>query len=117
MYLNISRIGASILDREPLLISPSTNAVPPRMLKLEFRGEIIIGATIEYPKGITQEMVRKTLNSQFLPYEKKFSTSAVHAWRDEKDGVTMVLGTDDGIASLVMRSIDQDVLNGRKRAK
>jgi len=58
MFLNPARIGRSVLSVEPLLVSPTTDAVAPDKITLEVTGTRVSGAVLEYPKVITKEMLR-----------------------------------------------------------
>ena len=109
MYLNVSRIGKSIQSTEPLLVSHSTNAVPPSKITLELNGLLLSGAVLEYPRTITKEMLRLSFNSEFARFEKQMSTNTVYIWRDENRKFAALVGSATGSVNMVVRSADKSV--------
>lgn len=113
MYFNASRIGRSVSDSEPVLVFSSTNAIAPTKLTMEINNGLVVAALVEYPKAVTKEMLRRSINHDFAYCEKKLSTSTIYIWRDEKRKITFLVGdgqpTDGSGVILIVRSVDKNV--------
>src|SRR3954469_3745086 len=112
MFFNPARVGQSVQMVEPLLLSPSTNAIAPNRIALELNATKVSGAILEYPKGVTKEMLRHSINSKFAAAEKKLDGTKFYGWRDEVSKFTFMAGELDGGCTLTVRSVDKDVLKG-----
>jgi hypothetical protein len=110
MIMNVSRVGKSVQQTQPLLLSHSPQAIAPTKVTLELAEGLILGAVLEYPTNITKGMVRDSVNVNFLDKEKKFQSDKVYAWRDKDQNVSMLVADDGKIVTLIVRSIDEEVL-------
>jgi hypothetical protein len=97
-----------------MLISHFTNAISPIKITLELNGTVVSGAVLEYPKTVTKDMLRESINSEFARYEREIGSNAAYVWREDKKKFAMLVGTggDSGI-NMVVRSTDKNVLGDR----
>jgi hypothetical protein len=116
--LNPELIGKPANNLLGTYLSDETHTVAPYEISFELRNGIVTSATAKYPKAVTREMLRATLNEKFAAFEKKEKTGGVFAWRIIPLKVAIVVGveTDEGI-TIIMRSLDKEILGVKEKAE
>jgi hypothetical protein len=112
-YPDPALIGASASQEQRFIVSTTDDAVSPAAIKLELRKARIVGVVAQYPKGVTVSLVRDSINRDWAACERQ-AGAGMYVWRNEEKRFAISLAEEDGLVTLIMRSIDREILRGNK---
>src|SRR5579883_2627927 len=83
------------LDGFTCHLTGPTDGINPRSIVIEQSEGVVVGVVAIYPKSVSLEDIRLSLNQNLAPFEREVNRKDVYAWRNEQEGFVIGVGKDD----------------------